>query len=106
MKKFVALLLAGAMVLSLTACGGGKKEETKAPETKEAAGENAEVAEPSGDVEKIKIGLCQPFTGPAAVAGENVPEAANNPVEIAQTYASVKNHTLTEEANKQIQRRG
>ncbi len=33
MKKVVAMLLAGAMVLSLAACGN-KKEETKAPETK------------------------------------------------------------------------
>ncbi len=34
MKKLMSLVLAVVMVLSLTACGGSKKEETKAPETK------------------------------------------------------------------------
>ena len=32
MKKFVSVVLALAMVLSLTACGGKKTEETQAPE--------------------------------------------------------------------------
>lgn len=41
MKKFAAILLAGAMICSLAACGGDdKKETTKAPET--AATEAAE----------------------------------------------------------------
>lgn len=33
MKKFAAVLLAGAMICSLAACGGDDKKETKAPET-------------------------------------------------------------------------
>ena len=34
MKKLIALLLALVMVLSLAACGGGKEETAKEPETK------------------------------------------------------------------------
>lgn len=33
MKKFMALILAGAMVMGMAACGSGKEEDTK----KEAA---------------------------------------------------------------------
>lgn len=44
MKKLVALLLALCLVLSLTACGGGKTPETKAPETKAT-----EAPAPGGD---------------------------------------------------------
>ena len=61
MKKAISLLLTLVMVLSLAACGG-KKEETKAAEGGSQAA--------AGDAETIKIGLCQPFTGPSAVAGE------------------------------------
>lgn len=46
MKKVIALLLALTCLLSLAACGGKKDDNI------------------------LKIGLCQPFTGPAAVAGE------------------------------------
>ncbi|MCI8465940.1 MAG: ABC transporter substrate-binding protein [Lachnospiraceae bacterium] len=77
MKKVVSLLLALVMVLSLAACGGGddKKEEkgeTKAASGETAGGEKASDGEKAsgGEVETIKIGLCQPFTGPSAVAGE------------------------------------
>ena len=66
MKKAVSLLLALTMALSLTACGGSKdaSKDTQSG-TKTASGENS-----SGDAETIKIGLCQPFTGSVAVAGE------------------------------------
>lgn len=48
MKKFLALLLALAMVFSVTACGGG-------------GGDDGEKV--------IKIGLCQPMTGSMAASG-------------------------------------
>ena len=66
MKKAVSLLLALTMALSLTACGGSKdaSKDTQSG-TKTASGETS-----GGDAETIKIGLCQPFTGSVAVAGE------------------------------------
>ena len=60
MKKFIAMLLAFAMVLSLAACGA--KEEAPAA--------NAEApAEVAG---AIKLGMCGPLTGGAAVYGTAV----------------------------------
>ncbi|MEF2836627.1 MAG: ABC transporter substrate-binding protein [Oscillospiraceae bacterium] len=56
MKKFVAMLLALAMVLSLAACGA--KEEAPAA--------NAEAPA------EIKLGMCGPLTGGAAVYGTAV----------------------------------
>ena len=68
MKKAVSLLLALTMALSLTACGGSKdaSKDTQSG-TKAASGESQAAG---GDAETIKIGLCQPFTGSVAVAGE------------------------------------
>ena len=41
MKKFMALILAGAMVMGMAACGSGKEEDTK----KEAASTEAGAVE-------------------------------------------------------------
>ena len=63
MKKFFALLLALAMVLSLVACG-----TSEAASTAEAAGsEAASAAEATGAV--IKLGGIGPTTGAAAIYG-------------------------------------
>lgn len=63
MKKFVALLLACVMVLSLAACGASSAPaETKAPAATEAPA--AEGAAPA-----IKIGLSGPMTGGASEYG-------------------------------------
>ena len=47
MKKMITLLLAGMMVFSMAACGGGQKQETSAPAT-EAAGSEAADTEAAG----------------------------------------------------------
>ena len=64
MKKLFALLLALVMVLSLTACGGGRTE-APAPEAKPA--ENAEAAAPVVEEAGIKegdvIGVSLPWLG-------------------------------------------
>lgn len=62
MKKYLAFLLAVMMVLSLTACGGGKKpEETAAPQNTAVAGNTSETL---GVVE----GLFHPATSSATGA--------------------------------------
>lgn len=51
MKKLLALLLAGMMVFSLAACGGGEKpEENNAPAVEEPAGVKVELKDASGMV--------------------------------------------------------
>lgn len=60
MKKLVAMLLAGAMVLSMVACGAKKEEPTEAPAA-EAAEETADAAADAAapaDGEKMKVGVC------------------------------------------------
>lgn len=66
MKKVIALLLAVTCLLSLAACGGKKDDNV------------------------LKIGLCQPFTGPAAVAGEYSRYGVNLAVEEINNAGGVK----------------
>ena len=49
MKKMITLLLAGMMVFSMAACGGGQKQETSAPETKAAESEAADTEAAGGE---------------------------------------------------------
>ena len=62
MKKFIAMLMALVMVLSLAACGA--KEDAPAAEAPAADAEAAASA--------IKLGMCGPLTGGAAVYGTAV----------------------------------
>ena len=76
MKKFVAMLLAAVMVLSLAACGGSSAPaETKAPAAADAA-PAAEAPAAEGAATAIKIGMIGPLTGDAAVYGNAVANAA------------------------------
>ncbi len=59
MKKFIALLLALTMALSLAACGAKEETPAEAPAAEAAAG-------------AIKLGMCGPLTGGAAVYGTAV----------------------------------
>ena len=90
-KKVLALLLSGAMVVSLAGCGGSTEgtpaaaeetTETEAAEETEGEGE-AEVAEASGEggllTGTLKLGMIGPLTGAAALYGT----AVNNAAEIA-----------------------
>ena len=65
MKKYLAMLLAGAMCVSLLAgCGGGDK-----PADKSAASSNAASSSASAEAGVLKIGGIGPLTGGAAVYG-------------------------------------
>ena len=87
-KKVLALLLSGAMVVSLAGCGGSTEgtpaaaeetTETEAAEETEGEGE-AEVAEASGEggllTGTLKLGMIGPLTGAAALYGTAVNNAA------------------------------
>ena len=86
-KKVLALLLCGAMVVSLAGCGGSTEgtpaaaEETT--ETEAAEETEGEVAEASGEggllTGTLKLGMIGPLTGAAALYGT----AVNNAAEIA-----------------------
>ena len=65
MKKYLAMLLAGAMCVSLlVGCGGGDK-----PADKSAASSNAASSSASSEAGVLKIGGIGPLTGGAAVYG-------------------------------------
>lgn len=76
MKKYLALILALAMILTLCACGGGAKEEEPALAAEESgAAEAAETAgeasgepsgEPDGPIEKFDMVINTPVIGERA----------------------------------------
>ena len=75
MKKLLAIVLAMAMVLALAACGGNDAEEAPVDDApvadapvEEAPAEEGEAAAAGA----IKIGMCGPLTGGAAVYGTAV----------------------------------
>ncbi len=78
MKKAIAILLAAVMCLSLAACGGEKKEETKAAEKKETTAAAKEEETKGGETEGnaasgktgvLKIGAIHDLTGNGSVLG-------------------------------------
>lgn len=73
MKKFLAVVLSAAMVLSLAACGGDKKADTTtkaAGETKAATETKAEENKGGETVDTVKIGMMVSLTGSGVQAGE------------------------------------
>lgn len=58
-KKMLAVLLAGAMVASLTACGGSNSADTADTTTTEESGDSADAAEAADtkDASEFKVGL-------------------------------------------------
>ena len=83
MKKFLALILALAMVFALAACGGTEKapEETAAPEAveeapaEEAPAEEAPAEEPAADYEKVDVNIAV-LKGPTALGALQMMKAA------------------------------
>ena len=74
MKKYLAMLLAGAMCVSLlVGCGGGDK-----PADKSAASSNAASSSASAEAGVLKIGGIGPLTGGAAVYGVATKQGAEN----------------------------
>ncbi len=95
MKKFAAVLLAGAMICSLAACGGDKKE-TEAPETKatEAAKEDTEAPETDAKVEDT--------TAAGTESAETKAEGENSGKLIMATEAGFAPYEYTEDGSTVI----
>ena len=101
MKKLVALLLALAMVFSLTACGGSEETTAAAEEeeTTAAAEEETEAAETQAEEteaaqeatgEPIKIGFFAPITSAAASAdGESTRDSVEAAVELLNAAGGI-----------------
>jgi len=90
MKKFLALLLALVMSLSLVACGGGTKEE---PKTDAPAVEENKGGETEAEVETLKIGMLVPLTGASASAGQYQIDAWERCIENINALGGFKDAT-------------
>lgn len=77
-KTSLAVAMSVCMAAALTACGGSGSASSSAPADSGAATEGAESADTGA---KIKIGGSGPLTGPAAVYGQAVKNAAEIAVE-------------------------
>lgn len=88
-KKVLALLLSGAMVVSLVGCGGSAEstpaaaeETTETEAAEETEGEAAEASGEGGSLTgTLKLGMIGPLTGAAALYGTSVNNAAEIAVE-------------------------
>ncbi|MGI6028939.1 MAG: ABC transporter substrate-binding protein [Candidatus Heteroscillospira sp.] len=80
-NRILALVLALAMVFSMTACGGETAPESSAPETSSSAPESSspESSAPEGETAAFKFGGIGPLTGENAIYGK----AVMNAVQIA-----------------------
>ena len=70
MKKLFALVLAGVMVLSMTACGSKEAETTAAPETTTAAAAEQTTAAPAGETTEAAPAVTTVIEGKLTVATE------------------------------------
>ena len=77
-KTSLAVAMSVCMAAALTACGGSGSASSSAPADSGAAAETTESADTGA---KIKIGGSGPLTGPAAVYGQAVKNAAEIAVE-------------------------
>ena len=68
MKKFIAVLMAGVMTLSVAACGGAQGGSGNAASSDTAAAPSAEASAAGGNV--IRIGVFEPSTGDSASGGK------------------------------------
>lgn len=112
-KKYLALVLAAAMTLGLTACGS-TKTETKAPETEakteapaETKAPETEAAAPAADGELIKVGIINNDPNESGYRTANDRDMKNTFTEEngydAEFYYSLKNDEQIAAAKKFIQ---
>ena len=81
-KKLLSIVLAGAMALSLAACGSdAQAPEAQAPTTTEKPATPAEPTEDGGLKGTLKLGMIGPLTGGAALYGQAVTDGAKIAVE-------------------------
>ena len=90
-KRIIATFLAGALALSLTACGSSSSGATAPAETKEASAEEtapSEAAAPAGD--SITLGVIGPMTGSLAVYGTHIKAGVDLAIEQINADGGVK----------------
>ena len=85
MKKLMAVLLAGAMALSLVACGGGDSSSA-------AAGGSSAAA--SGDKPVVKVAVMSPMSGESARFGEQYKAAIEAAMKVVEEDAMLNDYTL------------
>ena len=66
MKRFLAIIMAAAMVFALVACGNNTSGNNA------SGGNNTSGGDTTGDVETIKIGVVCPISGNSAIAGKYI----------------------------------
>lgn len=90
MKKAISLMLAAAMAVSLTACGGNSQTSTN---TTAASGTEAAKADAGADA-TFKIGSIGPITGAAAVYGEAVRDGVDLAVKEINAAGGINGHQI------------
>ena len=90
MKKAISLMLAAAMAVSLTACGGNSQTSTN---TTAASGTEAAKADVGADA-TFKIGSIGPITGAAAVYGEAVRDGVDLAVKEINAAGGINGHQI------------
>ena len=82
-KKLLAFLMAGAMAMTMTACGSGSSEQTDAPSGQQTTGSDAGTdaseaeTEGAGLTGTLNLGVIGPLTGGAAIYGNAVANGVN-----------------------------
>lgn len=97
-KSFLGVLLAGAMVLGLTACAGGNSDNGETASDKEVSGENSkkDAEEENADSgEEILFGLSASITGSVPINGQNMRQG----VELAVKEINEKGGVLGKKLN-------
>ena len=90
MKKAISLMLAAAMAVSLTACGGNSQTSTN---TTAVSGTEAAKADAGADA-TFKIGSIGPITGAAAVYGEAVRDGVDLAVKEINAAGGINGHQI------------
>lgn len=97
MKKLLAILLAIAMLLALTACAGGTNptdKPTEAPTDKPNDETNSDTTPADDSAEPIRIGIWTSLTGASAIEGELIENGARLAAEQWNAKGGIKGRKI------------